>query len=102
MQRTDVDGFERALDAEGLPPAMPGKVTCLVDGPAFFGEFDRLMDGAERSLDLQMFIFDNDDIAVRYADRLRQASASVKVRVPLSPLRPASLKSNIPFSLMCQ
>ena len=75
------DGFERALDAEGLPLAIPGKVTCLVDGPAFFGEFDKLMDGAERSLDLQMFIFDNDDIAVRYADRLRDASSSVKVRV---------------------
>lgn len=75
------DGFERLLDREGLPRARPGKVRCLVDGPAFFGEFDRLLDRAERSVDLQMFIFDNDDIACRYADRLRETSQRVKVRV---------------------
>lgn len=75
------DGFERALDLEGLPAAVPGTVTCLIDGPAFFGEFDRLLEEARRSIDVQMFIFDNDDIAVRYADRLREASSSVKVRV---------------------
>ncbi len=75
------DGFERLLDREGLPPARPGKVSCLVDGPAFFGEFDRLIAGARRSVDVQVFIFDNDDIACRYADRLKTASERLKVRV---------------------
>ncbi len=80
------DGFERMLDREGLPAAQPGTVRCLVDGPRFFREFDRLLEGAERSVDLQMFIFDNDDIACRYADRLRRLSERRRVRVMFDDL----------------
>lgn len=80
------DGFERMLDREGLPAAQPGTVRCLIDGSQFFGEFDRLLAGAERSVDLQMFIYDNDDIAVRYADRLRALSDRLRVRVMFDDL----------------
>ena len=80
------DGFERFLDSQGLPHARLGKVRCLIDGPAFFCELDDLIISAERSIDVQMYIFDNDDIARRYADRLRQASSRVNVRTMFDDL----------------
>lgn len=73
--------FETLLDEQGIPDAQPGKLTWLVDGKRFFPELDREMDRARRSIDLQVYIFDNDDIAVRYADRLKKRAADVDVRV---------------------
>lgn len=80
------DGFEMQLDREGLPMAEQGRVRCLIDGDEFFPELDRFMNGARQSLDMQVFIFDNDDIACRYADRMKLLSKDVKVRVLLDDL----------------
>ncbi len=73
--------FERFLDREGLPPAQRGSVRLLLDGAEFFARFDRLLDRSRRSVDVQVYIFDNDDIACRYADRLREMAATRSVRV---------------------
>lgn len=75
------EAFERFLDGENLPERELGRVKCLVDGPGFFGEFDRQLEEASRSVDVQVFIFDNDDIGVRYARKLAEKSVSVPVRV---------------------
>lgn len=74
-------GFERMLDSEGFPKAEYGALTWLVDGDQFFPELDRQIASAKSSIYTQIYIFDNDDIAVRYADMLRKRSADVKVRV---------------------
>ncbi|MFU8893712.1 MAG: phospholipase D-like domain-containing protein [Luteolibacter sp.] len=73
--------FERLLDDKGFPKCENGTLKWLVDGPGFFPELDRQIAAAQRSIHVQVYIFDNDDIAVRYADKLRQRSADVKVRV---------------------
>lgn len=73
--------FERLLDEKGLPAAEKGTLKWLVDGPGFFRELDRQIARAEKSVDVQVFIFDNDDIAVRYADILKKKAERVPVRV---------------------
>ena len=75
------EGFEQFLDQENLPKRELGTVKCLVDGPGFFGEFDRQLEAAKRSVDVQVFIYDNDDIGVRYAKKLAEKSSRVPVRV---------------------
>jgi len=74
-------GFERMLDHEGYQRAESGRLTWLVDGPEFFPELDRQIAAAQSSIDIQVFIFDNDDIAVKYADALKRRSNEVSVRV---------------------
>lgn len=73
--------FEAVLDQKRLPRADYGSITWLVDGPGFFPELDRLIDGARRSIDVQVFIFDNDSVGVRTAERLKLRSGEVPVRV---------------------
>ena len=73
--------FETLLDRSNIPAARPGKLTYLVDGKRFFPDLDREIAAATSSVDLQVYIYDNDDIAVRYADRLKERSRKVPVRV---------------------
>jgi cardiolipin synthase len=73
--------FERLLDEKEIGLSEPGKVTYLVDGPAFFSSFYREVATAQKSIDVQIFIFDNDDTAVRCADALKARSNDVRVRV---------------------
>jgi cardiolipin synthase len=75
------EDFEGLLDREGMPPRESGTLQWLVDGPGFFPELDRQLAAAKQSIDLQFFIFDNDDIAVRYADILKRRAEEVPVRV---------------------
>lgn len=75
------EDFERLLDAKGFPERENGTLKWLVDGSGFFPELDRQLAAARSSVKVQLYIFDNDDIAVRYADKLRKRSADVEVRV---------------------
>lgn len=78
--------FEQLLDSKRFPRNESGSLKWLVDGPGFFPELDREIANATESIDVQVFIFDNDDIAVRYADTLKQRSADVPVRVMFDDL----------------
>lgn len=73
--------FEQMLDQADFPRAESGSLKWLVDGPEFFPEVDRQIEAAQHSIDVQVFIFDNDDIGVRYADVLKRKSGEVPVRV---------------------
>jgi len=73
--------FEAFLDDKNFPKAETGKLTWLVDGSAFFPEMERQMATARKRVDVQVFIFDNDDIATHYADLLKARSKDIKVRV---------------------
>ncbi len=73
--------FEAVLDDAGLPAPENGRLTWLVGGDEFFPELDRQLASASRNIDLQVYIFDNDDIAVRYAEKLKARSSEVRVRV---------------------
>ncbi|HSP43390.1 MAG TPA: phosphatidylserine/phosphatidylglycerophosphate/cardiolipin synthase family protein [Luteolibacter sp.] len=73
--------FEKWLDEKTQTVSEGGRLAFLLDGPTFFGELDTRIAAALRSIDCQVFIFDNDDIGVRYADQLRQRAETIPVRV---------------------
>lgn len=89
-------GFESLLDRMEFPAAEAGKVTWLVDGYEFFGVLDRQTAAAQESINIQVYIFDNDDIAVRYADSLKSRSAEVPVHVLFDDLGSALAHSTAP------
>jgi cardiolipin synthase len=78
--------IEEGLDFVGLPKPLPGKVDLLVDGVEFFPALYRSVDEAKEQVDSQVFIFDNDDVATAFADRLRERSKKVKCRVLMDRL----------------
>ncbi|MCW1913135.1 phosphatidylserine/phosphatidylglycerophosphate/cardiolipin synthase family protein [Luteolibacter sp. GHJ8] len=83
-QPTEIPGtpeFDKLLDSKGIPLQEQGKVSFLVDGREFFGEVDRQLASTKKTVDVQVFIYDNDDIAVRYSDLFKQKSQEAKVRV---------------------
>ncbi len=73
--------FEKLLDRKHFPLAESGTLKWLVDGPGFFPELDRQIATARKSIHFQTFIFDNDDIAVRYANALKARADQVQVHV---------------------
>jgi cardiolipin synthase len=91
--------FEQLLDRKHFPRAESGSLKWLVDGPGFFTELDRQIAAARRAIDLQVFIFDNDDIAMRYADALKRRSAEVPVRVLFDDLGSTFAYSAAPETL---
>ena len=78
--------FEQWLDKNKFPPAENGSLHWLVDGPEFFPELHRQIAAARRSIDVQVFIFDNDDIGVATADALKARSQELPVRVMFDDL----------------
>jgi len=75
------EDFEKLLDRQGLPERKTGRLTWLVDGPGFFPEFDRQLAAARQRVDMQFFIYDNDDVAVRYSDCLKARAEQVPIRI---------------------
>ncbi|HEY8960999.1 MAG TPA: phosphatidylserine/phosphatidylglycerophosphate/cardiolipin synthase family protein, partial [Luteolibacter sp.] len=73
--------FERALEREGCRIVGKGTIRPLVDGREFFPAYLAEVKKAARSVDTQLYIFDNDDTSVRCADLLRARSNDVRVRV---------------------
>ncbi len=78
--------LEEHLDKIGLPERVGGYVDYLIDGEAFFSALKRSVDEARDKIDTRVFIFDNDDLAVAYANHLKQRSKDVRCRVIMDEL----------------
>ncbi|MCW1925898.1 phosphatidylserine/phosphatidylglycerophosphate/cardiolipin synthase family protein [Luteolibacter arcticus] len=94
------DRFEALLDKKDLPQPIGGKITWLVDGHRFYPELEREIAKARQTIDVQAYIFDNDDAAVRVADQLKRRSAEAQVRVIFDDLGSSSAavtKPETPF-----
>lgn len=91
--------FETVLDQMKFPRAEVGKLTWLVDGPSFFPELDRQIAAARQSINLQIYIFDNDDIGVRYADVLKRRSSEIPVQVLFDDLGSTLAQASAPEAL---
>ena len=77
----DLAAWEEQLDElTGRAPSK-GTIRFLVDGDEFFPRLVDVVEGAERSVDIRIYIFDNDDYATAFADRLKRRSEDVKIRV---------------------
>jgi cardiolipin synthase len=86
QQAPGTPGFERLLDEAGMPAPEMGKATWLVDGKRYYPELQRQINAAKKSIDVQVYIFDSDDIAVRHADMLKKRSHEVPVRLVFDDL----------------
>ena len=78
--------FSASLTSLGLPAPAHGTVELLVDGAEFFPALEDELRLARESIDLQLYIWDNDDISVAYADLVRQHARSVPTRILLDDI----------------
>lgn len=67
-------------------PPSAGTARLLLGGAAFFPALEEAIEQAKERIQMQTYIFDNDDVAVAIADRLKRKSAEVEVRVLLDLL----------------
>ncbi len=91
--------FSASLTSLGLPAPAHGTVELLVDGAEFFPALEDELRLARESIDLQLYIWDNDDISVAYADLVRKHARSVPTRILLDDIGStisASLKPRTP------
>jgi cardiolipin synthase len=75
------EAFESLLDHERLPQRTLGSLEFFIDGHSFFPVYLKELQGARKSIDVETFIFDNDDFAVQVADVLRAKARELPVRV---------------------
>jgi len=78
--------WEQELDDMRLPVRQRGSIAPLIDGEAFFTELVQALQDARQSISVRLFIFDNDDYAMRIADLLKRRSHEVRVRVLIDAL----------------
>lgn len=81
-----IDEWEQALDEMVESPTYDARLSYLIDGDEFFPELFRAFNGARKFINVQVFIFDLDDFAVRVAKRLKTLSNTVKVKVLMDDL----------------
>jgi phosphatidylserine/phosphatidylglycerophosphate/cardiolipin synthase-like enzyme len=82
----DTDQWEQELNELAYSPVSQGSIEYLVDGRAFFSRMIDAINSAEESIDIRLYIFDNDDYALKIADLLKKRSSEVRVRVLLDGL----------------
>ncbi len=82
----DLEAWERELDFLTGTALTSGTIRYLVDGAQFFPRLIEALNAAERSIDLRLYIFDNDDYALKIADLLKYRSRRTRVRVLLDGL----------------
>ena len=68
----DLERWEQELSELAYSPLSQGSIEYLVDGAAFFSRLIDAIQSAEESIDIRLYIFDNDDYALKIADLLKQ------------------------------
>lgn len=83
----DLVKWEKDLDKILKRKSLSAQLDFLVGGDDFFLELIKALSEAKKTIDVRIFIFDNDDYAVKIADLLKQKSSEgVKVRVLLDSM----------------
>lgn len=78
--------FERWLDEHTSTHRQYGSLRLLIDGERFFPRFEQAISNATDQVELNVYIFHNDDVALGIADELKQSSARVRERIILDRL----------------
>ena len=91
----DLVVWEHWLDRHTATRSVEGSIRLLIDGERFFPRFESVVSNATENVHLNVYIFDNDDVAVGVADLLRQRAARVKVHVVLDQLA-SMAAANVP------
>ena len=82
----DLVKWEHWLDKHTYTRLNSGSIQLLIDGERFFPRFEQAIAQATNHINIEVFIFDNDDVAVGIADKLKQRSNQIKVKVILDQL----------------
>jgi cardiolipin synthase len=82
----DLIGWEKTLNALTGTQQTLGTVQFLIDGGAFYPVLYDAIARAEKSVDVRLYIFDTDDVALDAADRLKRRAGGVRTRVLLDGL----------------
>jgi cardiolipin synthase len=82
----DLEKWEQELSELAYSPLTQGSIGYLIDGADFFNRLIDTIQSAEESIDIRLYIFDNDDYALKIADLLKQRSKEVEVRVLIDGL----------------
>ena len=97
----DLTQWEQHLDERVAGERYRGSLTPLIDGEAFFVSLIQAIQDARESVDIQVYIFDSDDYALRIADLLKRRSHEVRVRVlvdRLGSMAAAQVPANSPYT----
>ncbi|MGV6826013.1 MAG: phospholipase D-like domain-containing protein [bacterium] len=92
----DLDSWETQLDQITGHSASLGQVRYLVDGEGFFPRLIHLINTAQQSVRLRLYIFDNDDYAIGIADQLKSRSNDISVQLLLDGLGTVAAGSAAP------
>jgi cardiolipin synthase A/B len=82
----DLAAWEKELDKLVAERRYQGKVDFFIDGEKFFPALIQSVEGATKSVDAQVYIFETDDYAVKVADVLKARSSAAHVRVLLDDM----------------
>ncbi len=83
----DLNEWEAELDRLSGSKKTRGTIRYLIDGEDFFTRFIDAVSAAQESISLRMYIFDNDDYALRMADMLkRRSNEGIRTKVLLDGL----------------
>ena len=77
----DLKTWELDLDALTSTRSTRGTIRFLVDGEQYFDRLSQVVSRADKSIDIRTYIFDNDDVALQFADLLREKSDTVEIRI---------------------
>lgn len=77
----DLTAWEKKLDGLVSARQYPGRVKFFINGDKFFPALIQSIVNAKHEVDVMVYIFGNDNFAVKMADLLKQVSASRRVKV---------------------
>jgi cardiolipin synthase len=95
----DLVAWESELDAVTGTTLAAGRLGFRVDGAEFFPRLVERIGTAQESVFLRVYIFDNDDYAVEFADLLKRRSDAIEVRVLVDGLGTRAAKMAASSSL---
>ena len=77
----DIEAWENELDRLTSTTRTSGNIRFLVDGEEYYERLTEVVEQAEQSIDIRTYIFDNDDVALKMANLLREKAAATEVRI---------------------
>lgn len=97
----DLAEWEKELDRILGHPAQRGTIKFLIGGEAYFPRLIDVLKGAQKSIEIRTFIFDNDDYGVEIANILKKKSheKGIKVKVLLDAMGQIMGEGKVPADL---
>jgi cardiolipin synthase A/B len=82
----DLAKWEAWLDSYTGTRRQPGTLSLIIDGDVFYARLQKALAEARRSIHMNLYIFDRDDVAVDVARQLKARSAELDIKIILDQL----------------